>query len=612
MTSRRPRLAHRAPPPSLACCCWPPAAPPSRRPPPAPAAPRRTAAGPISLTDSRGKEVDAARRRPPGWSALEWNVAEHAVVARGDAGRGRRRRRLRQLGQGRAAGRRGRRTSGCAASPASTRSPRCSPDLILATDELPDTRGHADGGVRAGGVREGRRREGQPSATMRRNLEFVARATGKEAEAAALLADVRRHSSPTARRSSPRRRRASSFVFTDAYVEGSQVSIRPFAKGSLISDVTEQLGLTNAWTEPGDEVYGLGETDVEGLTAVGGTDHFLYIANAADGGDPFADELADNAVWKSLPVVQEGRVERMPDGIWMFGGPTSMRAVRRRARDHARRVSPPTPTLSQRHRDPAGRRARPGGCAWRPSVRGRPGRRRCCSPRCTSPRARRTSALGDLLRLLLGGAGTEQEVAVVRRLPGAAAAGRGAGRGGARACPGRRCSRWRATRSPSPDTLGVDAGAYLLLVLAIALRLDAAGAVRRRPGLPRRPGRRGAGADRWPPAARLRADPAGAGRLGDRDGAGLGHGDAAAAVPRADDVGLFAWGSGSLGQYGLTAVTWMGPLVAAGRRPRWWRCRAGWTSTASATTPPPCSGVNPRRIRLVGGAARGAAGRRRR
>ena len=92
----------------------------------------------------------------------------------------------------------------------------------------------------------------------------------------------------------------------------------------MISDVTERLGLANAWTEPGDEVYGLGETDVEGLTAVGDADNFLYIANDADGGDPFGTELADNAVWKSLPVVQAGNVHRLPDGIWMFGGPTSM------------------------------------------------------------------------------------------------------------------------------------------------------------------------------------------------------------------------------------------------------------------------------------------------
>jgi ferric hydroxamate transport system substrate-binding protein len=101
------------------------------------------------------------------------------------------------------------------------------------------------------------------------------------------------------------------------------VSIRPFAKGSLLSDVTERLGMTNAWTEPGDPVYGLGQTDVEGLTRVGDA-AFLYIANDGDGGDPFTAVLGDNAVWRSLPFVQKSEVHRLPDGIWMFGGPTSM------------------------------------------------------------------------------------------------------------------------------------------------------------------------------------------------------------------------------------------------------------------------------------------------
>ena len=76
--------------------------------PPAPAAPvPTTAAGPGSLTDSRGKQINLpspAQRVV----ALEWNVAEHAVslgvmpVGVADVtGYG-------QLGQGRAAGRLGR------------------------------------------------------------------------------------------------------------------------------------------------------------------------------------------------------------------------------------------------------------------------------------------------------------------------------------------------------------------------------------------------------------------------------------------------------------------------------------------------------------------------
>ena len=81
--------------------------------------------------------------------------------------------------------------------------------------------------------------------------------------------------------------------------------------------------MTNAWTEPGDPVYGLGQTDVEGLTRVGDS-ACLYIANDGDDGDPFGAVLGDNAVWRSLPFVQKEEVHRLPDGIWMFGGPTSM------------------------------------------------------------------------------------------------------------------------------------------------------------------------------------------------------------------------------------------------------------------------------------------------
>ncbi|MBB6074836.1 ABC-type Fe3+-hydroxamate transport system substrate-binding protein [Streptomyces paradoxus] len=31
-------------------------------------------------------------------------------------------------------------------------------------------------------------------------------------------------------------------------------------------------------------------------------------------------------MWTSLPFVKADRVHRLPDGIWMFGGPGSMEA----------------------------------------------------------------------------------------------------------------------------------------------------------------------------------------------------------------------------------------------------------------------------------------------
>ncbi|PZF81991.1 ABC transporter substrate-binding protein [Jiangella anatolica] len=113
-------------------------------------------------------------------------------------------------------------------------------------------------------------------------------------------------------------------AFADGWVDAGSVSIRPFAPGSLVSDVFEEIGLENPWQLEGDPVYGLAQTDVEGLTALPAETRFWYMANDNDGGDAFADNLAGNAIWESLPFVQSGNVARLPDSLWMFGGPTSM------------------------------------------------------------------------------------------------------------------------------------------------------------------------------------------------------------------------------------------------------------------------------------------------
>jgi iron complex transport system substrate-binding protein len=277
------------------------------------------ATGPITLTDSRGKDV-ALPGPATRLVALDWNLAEHAaslgVVPVGVAD---------LAGYGHWVKAEPLTSSvadvGVRGEPSIDSIAALRPDLILAPEGMPDTAVAQMEAIAPVAVVVGSN-AADSLGTMRRNLEFVARATGREAESTALLAAF--DAKLADGRSRLAARAGQSFVFTDAYIEGSQVSIRPYAKGSLISDVTERLGLSNAWTEPGDELYGLGETDVEGLTAVGDASTFLYIANDADGGDPFVDVLGGNAVWTSLPVVKAGNVHRMPDGIWMFGGPTSM------------------------------------------------------------------------------------------------------------------------------------------------------------------------------------------------------------------------------------------------------------------------------------------------
>jgi ferric hydroxamate transport system substrate-binding protein len=152
------------------------------------------------------------------------------------------------------------------------------------------------------------------------NLKLVAKATGTEAKADEAIAayDAAVEKGKAALEAAGLA--GSRVAFADGWVADGKVSIRPFTKGSLLTDINTELGLVTPWTQEGDPAYGLASTDVEGMTTVD-ADSFVYIASAED---DFTKELAGNAVWTSLPFVQSGEVHRLTDGIWMFGGPASM------------------------------------------------------------------------------------------------------------------------------------------------------------------------------------------------------------------------------------------------------------------------------------------------
>ena len=103
------------------------------------------------------------------------------------------------------------------------------------------------------------------------------------------------------------------------------MSIRPFGQGSLIGELGEELGLTNAWTGEVDPAYGLGQTDIEGMTAVG--DATFFYTGTEDPDSDVMGELAKNEIWKALPAVVEGNAHAFPPGIWTFGGPRSAQQV---------------------------------------------------------------------------------------------------------------------------------------------------------------------------------------------------------------------------------------------------------------------------------------------
>ncbi|MEU1513911.1 iron-siderophore ABC transporter substrate-binding protein [Streptomyces sp. NPDC005811] len=160
---------------------------------------------------------------------------------------------------------------------------------------------------------------------MEGNLELIAEATGTTAKADELKKAFDAKVAEGKKALADAGLADREIAFADGYVVSNQVSVRPYTSGSLIGAVNEAIGLKNAWTIEGDKDYGLGTTDVEGLSDLGDVE-FAYIGNDSESSDPFAQDLAKNSVWTSLPFVKKDNVHKLSDGIWMFGGALSMEA----------------------------------------------------------------------------------------------------------------------------------------------------------------------------------------------------------------------------------------------------------------------------------------------
>ena len=75
----------------------------------------------------------------------------------------------------------------------------------------------------------------------------------------------------------------SSFAMADGWQEGSNVNIRMFGEGALVSDVAEEVGLENAWAGKVDKKWGLATTDVEGVSALKGEEEATIVLTRAGG-----------------------------------------------------------------------------------------------------------------------------------------------------------------------------------------------------------------------------------------------------------------------------------------------------------------------------------------
>ncbi|HWJ67326.1 MAG TPA: iron-siderophore ABC transporter substrate-binding protein [Nocardioides sp.] len=164
-----------------------------------------------------------------------------------------------------------------------------------------------------------------PIANMISTFELIAQATGREERAEVVVDDFNATLEEAKEAVAAADVETEKFVYFDGWIQGGNVSIRPFGQGSLMGELGEALGLENAWTGEVDPAYGLGQTDVEGMSAVGDAT-FFYTGTVDPAGDVNA-ALAKNAVWKKIPAVAEGRAHAFPEGTWTFGGPRSSQQV---------------------------------------------------------------------------------------------------------------------------------------------------------------------------------------------------------------------------------------------------------------------------------------------
>ncbi|AOT62285.1 MULTISPECIES: iron-siderophore ABC transporter substrate-binding protein [Streptomyces] len=198
------------------------------------------------------------------------------------------------------------------------------PDLIVASTDLPPAAVRQLRGI-APVVEVKSADAADPIGRMNGNLDLLARATGTTEKAAQLRKAFEAKIEEGRKALADAGLGGAKYAFADGYIVSNQTAIRPYTSGSLIGAVNEKLGLKNDWTVEGDPAYGLGSTDVEGLTKLSADVHFAYIGSDGDkNSTPFTGVLAKDKVWTSLPFVKKGNVHRLPDGIWMFGGPESM------------------------------------------------------------------------------------------------------------------------------------------------------------------------------------------------------------------------------------------------------------------------------------------------
>ncbi|ASU58959.1 iron-siderophore ABC transporter substrate-binding protein [Nocardiopsis dassonvillei] len=168
-----------------------------------------------------------------------------------------------------------------------------------------------------------------PVGNMRSVFQMIGEATGRTERAEQVIGEFDAHLAEAKERVASADLPTKDFLYFDGWLQGGNLTIRPYGEGALFTALGEELGMTPVWTDEINEAYGdggvnpsygLAQTDVEGLTAVGGAN--LFYAND-EGVGGYVEALEENPIWNSLPAVEENRAHAFPPRIWGAGGPRS-------------------------------------------------------------------------------------------------------------------------------------------------------------------------------------------------------------------------------------------------------------------------------------------------
>ncbi|MFD5454783.1 iron-siderophore ABC transporter substrate-binding protein [Streptomyces olivaceus] len=168
-----------------------------------------------------------------------------------------------------------------------------------------------------------------PIGNVRDVFSMIGEATGRTERAGQVIEQFDDHLAQAKKQVADADLPTEDFLFFDGWLQGGNLTVRPYGQGALFTAIGEELGMRPAWTDDINEAYGdggvdpsygLAQTDVEGLTAVGGAN--LFYAND-EGAGGYVEALEKNPIWKSLPAVKEGRAHSFPARVWGAGGPRS-------------------------------------------------------------------------------------------------------------------------------------------------------------------------------------------------------------------------------------------------------------------------------------------------